>query len=283
MSIARLRRKMRDELSEDAVERFEDLLTSDVCAPWRYLPVSLGIGPILRGAVDENGESMGDWLDINQPALNQTTCRLRFWRTFTDGREPDLVATFLNGEGSASLGLLIEAKHRSGQHTITTDGRSLSQLGHYLIQTRSWAWKDEHLTEEVPPQADRAVLFLTGHWACPTDQLAQARAEAADVLACEADSLPLFWTSWSHIDQTAAQLWQQHHDKLTTHPWLRLLYDQRLHLADRGYIHRERFAGATPAPDALPSPPYDRGISPALPLPDALPPLPWCPDATKPQ
>lgn len=274
---------MRDELSDDAVERFEDLLTSDVCAPWRYLPVSIGIGPVLRGAVNEHGETMGDWLTTAHPTLDQTTCRLRFWRNFTDGREPDLVATFLDEDHTAALGLLIEAKHRSGQHTITTGGRSLSQLGHYLIETQRWTWKDEHLSEEVPPPASRAALFLTGDYACPTDQLARARAEAARELRCPPARLPLFWTSWHHIHQTATQLWKQHQGDVAARPWLRLLYDQSLHLADRGYIHRERFSRTIAVPEALPQPPYARGISPAVPLPDTLPPLPWYPDAAKPQ
>lgn len=265
MSIARLRGK--DYEDADDATRIEDYLTSDVAAAWRYLPVELGIGPVLDAAMDERGGSFAAWASDVGVDLAGTTCRLRFWRKLTDHKEPDLVATFIDATGVCRLGVLIEAKLHSPQHRI--DG--ISQLGHYAGQHIRWAWRDEVLADEAPPIGRRVIVYLTKAASCPTTQLATTRQEAGQTLGQDGETLPLFWLGWRTVAAVAAETWAANRADVASRPWLRLLLEQVLHLGARDLLPRDRFTRVELPLDDLPSPP----VGPSIPLPGHLPAPPY--------
>lgn len=241
------------EIRDLAWERYEDVLTSDVFGVYRYLPPKLGILPFLSHAVDETGQSLGAFLSGFGIVLEQLdVARFRFWPTFGDGREPDLLVKLESYDGQQSVGLLVEAKLDAGQHTI--NGRS--QIGHYLCQHIQDAYGEGSVPWEFP-ELPRPLLFVTRHLAIPKSELRQARVDVRQCLPDLPESqVGVFWVSWFHAAIEAERLWRNHRRNVETSPWLRLLFDLREELRVRDLVPRAPFRGFR-IPARLPQWSYD--------------------------
>ena len=159
---------------------FEDLLTADVFAAFRYLPPHIGIIGFLRTIP-------GLEKQIEQPN-ESSTCTFHFWPVGdVIGREPDvLLEVEINGRISH---IVIEAKYYSGpsdkdDEEIEINGdpqRTGNQLGDQLHDLESGVYRifqdgsrNTQLTLSSR-QEDRALIYLTAHPTRPNYELDSRR------------------------------------------------------------------------------------------------------------
>ena len=211
----------------------EDLLTADVFGAYRYLPVDLGVGPVLAGAVDEGGRTLADWArarTVAWPAL--TEAWFAFWPNL-DGREPDLVVVLGESRQLATIAVLIEVKLHADQHEI--DGRS--QLGHYGLSFLQHRFEDQRI--DVPLPSLRPIVYITKSREPDLTALRRARSELA--LGGREAATDVFWTSWT----AAVEAGEKARDRIAANAprhQLAVIEDLLADLAERGFHRRRRLA-----------------------------------------
>jgi hypothetical protein len=177
---------------------YEDLLTADVFAAFRYLPGDAGIIGFLRSI-----ESIADIIPRPEP---DSTCDFHFWplgELFR--REPDLLLE-LNIAGRL-YHVVIEAKYMSGPSDgddveITHQGESFTignQLadqfrdlvnGEYVVYRGSSRIHSMRLASRVE---DRLLLYFTAHVFRPQEELDRGLEYCPDARG------RLFWANWYHV------------------------------------------------------------------------------------
>ncbi|MCA9923384.1 MAG: hypothetical protein KC421_13475 [Anaerolineales bacterium] len=177
---------------------FEDLLTADVFAAFRYLPSDIGIIGFLRSI--PGLESL-----IEKPD-EHSTCTFHFWPVGSAiGREPDVLLELeINGR---ILHIIIEAKYYSGpsdkdDEEIEINGdpqRVGNQLGDQLHDLEYGVYRifqgSSRNTQLIlnSRQANRFLIYLTAHAVKPTYELSRVSSYYQ-----QAES-KLFWSSWYHV------------------------------------------------------------------------------------
>lgn len=177
---------------------YEDLLTADVFAAFRYLPAHSGIIGFLRSI-----ETVADI--IAQPDAD-STCEFHFWPLGElCRREPDLLLQL--NVGGRLYHAIVEAKYTSGpsdgedfeiahQGEVFTLGNQLGDQfrdllnGEYLVYQGSRRIQRKRLTSR--PE-DRILVYLTAHVFKPQEELDRG------LEYCPQSRGRLFWANWYHV------------------------------------------------------------------------------------
>lgn len=177
---------------------YEDLLTADVFAAFRYLPADAGVIGFLRSI-----ENLAEF--IARPDAN-STCELHFWPLGElCNREPDLLLEL--DIGGRLYHVVVEAKYMSGpsdgedveiihQGEPLTLGNQLGDQfrdllnGEYLVYRGAKRIRRKRLASRVE---DRLQLYLTAHVFRPQEELDLA------VEYCPESRGRLFWANWYQV------------------------------------------------------------------------------------
>ena len=241
---------------ESAWRMYEDVLTADVFGAYRYLPPSLGLLPLLECAVDEKQRSLSAFLETDEIQLQSfDSARIRFWPTFQNGREPDVLIVLSSSHTGRSIAILVEAKLHAQQHEITDSTGTTSQLGHYLREHLAGNYKSQSVPGELP-MGPRPLLYITKHREVSIEELAKARIEVE--AAVDSSEVGLFWVDWGTAGLVARSLWQTHRETVLPSPWIRHLLDLYEEVRARDLLPREPFLGIPKQLQAIERIPYER-------------------------
>jgi hypothetical protein len=177
---------------------YEDLLTADVFAAFRYLPADVGIIGFLR--------SIENVADIIAQPTGDSTCEYHFWPLGElCGREPDLLLEL--NVGGRLYHVVIEAKYMSGpsdgedaeithRGELFTLGNQLGDQfrdllnGEYLVYRGSRRIQRMRLASRV---RDRLLIYLTAHVFSPKEELDRG------LEYCPESRGRLFWANWYQV------------------------------------------------------------------------------------
>jgi hypothetical protein len=188
---AELRGKLSESASLGVAERWEDVLTSSVFGLLAYLPPCLFLS-FLRTARNLKG-------DPAPIAENVATLSLDFWPTPPGwNREPDVVADLISAGGSLLQRVVIEAKYLSGKSqrkepTEEEEAKEHAETGDQLADEMRLALRD-HAQGSVAAHASPVVIYVTGDFAIPADELEESEAR----LARHRSKGPnhIYWLGW---------------------------------------------------------------------------------------
>ena len=174
-------------------DRLEDLLTSDVFGPLRYLPFADGFQHILREARTIHGKR----LIVGEPKYTSLVCfwrkshfrpKVRFWRKLQKS-EPDVVI-----ECGDHL-LLVEAKYLSGKSGESQLAREFSDLMTY-----------------PGTFSERSLVYLTAHRTMPESDITNSYNADRDQAVCkrpdyaEKYEKSTYWLSWFEVRRVIENL-----------------------------------------------------------------------------
>jgi hypothetical protein len=177
---------------------YEDLLTADVFAAFRYLPAGAGIIGFLRSV-----ENMATAIACPE---GTSTCEFHFWPLGQlCRREPDLLLEL--DIGGRLYHVVVEVKYMSGPSDgedveISHRGESFTignQLGDQfrdLLNGQYLVWGGSSRIESKPLTSrpeDRLQLYLTAHVSRPEEELERA------MQRCPESRGRLFWTNWYQV------------------------------------------------------------------------------------
>lgn len=226
MTIAEIHGKI-SHIGSNLSDRLEDLLTSDLFGPMRYLPFEIGLKPILESAINA---STGEHLLIE----NHDTSghfKVSFWPQLTYS-EPDVVI-----ECCGNL-IFVEAKYlsgKSGHFTMEDEGSDNVQAAGSDQLYREYM----DLISYPGSFQSRTLIYLTAHRILPADDIRAGK----DALSVRHQDIPLqeydsnfYWLSWYAVRDKVSQMLE-----LPTHEKFHLiLYDISLLLNRKGF---RRFDG----------------------------------------
>ncbi|MBK7916861.1 MAG: hypothetical protein IPJ94_11500 [Chloroflexi bacterium] len=210
---------------------YEDILTADVFAAFRYLPTQLGIYAFICSIPGLSQK-------LPQLAGNENiTCTFHFW-PFGEKhrREPDVLLALQ--VGPRLFHIVVEAKYMSGAsdleiQEIEQEGvvqRVGNQLGDQLRDLQHGRYRLFQEGQRVQPHnlrsdpADRYLVYLTAHLLKPAEiQRALAIYPAADGR--------LFWANWYQVFEHLQKL----RPYLQTPPYSLILQDICLLLDRKGF------------------------------------------------
>lgn len=217
---------------------FEDLLTADVFATFRYLPAAAGIYAFLQ-TIPGLGEKLP--VPINDEEI---TARFYFWPVGDEQRrEPDVLLALQIG--SRLIHIVAEAKYLSGAsdleiQEVEQDGQ-MYQAGNQLADQfrdlqhgRYRIFQEGQRTEWLTlasKTTDRYLLYLTAHAIRPKAELQQAS------LYCPEAADYLFWTNWYQVYEHFYRIREQ----LITPPYPLILEDICLLLGRKGFASFDGF------------------------------------------
>jgi hypothetical protein len=178
-------------------ENLEDLLTSMVFGPLRYLDYESGLYRFLKHVDDDEFvrqlPSPGEAVEV----------RYDFWPWLTAsecvGCEPDVLLT-LGSDGSDQVRVLVEAKHRSEKSSFADPGNPLvtDQLA------KEWVCLVKYCSLYG---GKPLLLYLTSHHGRPVDDFEDAAKELS--LKCpefaREHPMQCGWLSWRHIGKAFAR------------------------------------------------------------------------------
>jgi len=163
----------------------EDLLTSNVFQLLRYISLENGLLPVLREAVNIDG----DKLNIQRDKYEAELC---FWKNFSNS-EPDIFIELKNKE-NVIYSIMVEAKYLSGKSgTAIFEGEEDAQIYIAGSDQLEREWND--LKGYSAKKNTRCFLvYLTMHWTIPTIDLKSSIEVIGD------DSRKnIYWLNWQSI------------------------------------------------------------------------------------
>ena len=169
-------------------DRLEDLLTSDVFGPLRYLPFAEGLQLILREArlySSDCDERLGERLIVGDPENAPVVC---FWPKLQNS-EPDVVIGYGNHL------LLVEAKYLSGKSGESQLAREFSDL----MTCRG-------------PFSERSLVYLTAHREMPKGDIENSYNAVRERHPEYAQNT--YWLSWFDIHRVIENEIQQIEDEI---------------------------------------------------------------------
>ena len=195
-------------------DRLEDLLTSDVFGPLRYLPAADGILPVLRKARNYKGEKLS--------ICDGSTCelKLQFWPRFTHSErdaqvEPDVVVEY------GKHVVMIEAKYLSGKSGGGED--DFESIGSETASSDQLAKEFHVLKEHYSSYCKHTLIYLTAHNTFPENDIN----EGCSSNNAEDYKRNTYWLSWFDIHDSIEALHisqQDAHKKLILDDIKCLLY-----------------------------------------------------------
>jgi len=155
----------------------EDLLTSDIFGPARYLPADVFLVPFLREATDSDGMNLTATL---------TRPKVQLWPKLpcpSGGYiEPDVLITADDGEI-----VMVEAKYfsgLSGENQLEAEFQALDREG----------------KRRGVGLAKRSLIYLTSDWVRPNAEIAAALGDLQEV-----ERSRVFWLNWTAADRVARE------------------------------------------------------------------------------
>ena len=197
MTVAEIHGKI-SETSGNVSERMEDLLTSDVFGPMRYLRPQEILIPFLETAKSEHGDSF--------PVLGETVkIHCSFWPSLKSPGcipcEPDVLLG-LETDGSVIDLVLIEAKYYSGLSSEEDERPEPNdQLARELDNLCGLSSSDLGWTPGLRV-GRRWLLFVTQDMGMPHGLLAQSLAAYRRKRKRDGD---IYWTSWRFLPSILEQ------------------------------------------------------------------------------
>jgi hypothetical protein len=162
----------------------EDPLTALVFGLMAWVPPSLGLEPLLAGAVDDHRRPLGWGQELSDVSID-------FWpwwdeHDHVDGAEPDAVLTWTRG-GRREL-LVVEAKWKAGKSGTGERDQLMRQYANARILA-----DQEHLFF-------RGLLYVTAGVTVPVNDLRASR-EALQRAGTDrlGDDVNLGWVSWRDL------------------------------------------------------------------------------------
>ena len=185
-----LQAMLRGKLSRPG-EGLEDLLTSNTFGLMKYFPPEAALLPFLSRAFDPLSRTfLGGLLD--------GVVRVERWRFWPNLASPDCipcqpdVEIILSDGGRKRVGLLIEAKYRSGKSSFACEGADapFDQLAREFDNLCALA-REERFTAT-------AVVYVTPAVACPVKDL---EASAREFSAKRGERAAIYWASWRSLPE----------------------------------------------------------------------------------
>lgn len=166
----------------------EDLLTSNVFGSIKYVPIELGLIPLLSSAENHEGRI------FSQPGIDSILeVRYEFWPLLHEvgcaACEPDLLIRITHINGKRSL-ILVESKYLSGKSSEADEMDTPSdQLA------REWS---NLVSLAKRCNANPIMLYVTAGTVFPTSDVEAARLELGSKCP-EKSEMNIFWLSWRSL------------------------------------------------------------------------------------
>ncbi len=195
MTVAEIRGKISSSGSNIS-DRMEDLLTSDVFGPLRYLPFAEGLLPILSQA--QNYHS-GKTLEIGD---SSSEVRFHFWPRL-EKSEPDVLI-----ECGDHL-LMIEAKYMSGKSGNFDEDEEQNGDNEVAASSDQLAREFQDLEQYDGNFSKRSLLYVTAHRVLPKEDIesshkAISQIENAGYALSYRENT--YWLSWVKVHDTIEKL-----------------------------------------------------------------------------
>lgn len=166
-------------------DRLEDKLTGDVFGALRYLPINIGILPVINQCYSDNKIKILDFLSKSKYA------KYLFWPRSHEYGEIDLIIEFYSNKNSSIKGVLgIEVKYHSpisSDQDITTTDNMSEDAKHQL-------WRYMKLLKEKYPSDPKGLVFLTDNL-----DLSKHHIEKANILDKKHSDVIGLSISWSKV------------------------------------------------------------------------------------
>ena len=218
----------------NVTDRLEDLLTSDLFGPLRYLPFELGLRPILEGAINLQTEKN---LDMGAQDAGEEY-KVDFWPRLPTC-EPDVLIS------TEDHIFLVEAKYLSGESGHYQEGQDIDDGESELVAAGSDQLYREYedLVSLPGSQTKRSLIYLTAHRTPPIDDI-EAGAKALIRLEKGQDEIEryrssVYWLSWFKVREIVSDLLRR-----ADQPLQQVIYQDILELLLRkGFRHYEGVDG----------------------------------------
>lgn len=176
-------------------DRMEDLLTSNVFQLLRYVPIELGILPILSSAENSHQEGLRNKFDLPKGV---NTVSYYFWRKF-DNWEPDIFIEIKQND-KILANVMIEAKYmsgKSGSATYEEEDGTKTYIAHSDQLEKLW-----HSLKAHSVHTPYYLLYLTMDWVMPI----QSINESIEAIADDDCRDYIYWLSWQTIHTTLTKI-----------------------------------------------------------------------------
>lgn len=188
MIIAELHGKLSCE--KPANERMEDVLTSNVFGAMKFVGWQYGFFQWLQSAQSFNRRSFAREV---LPATAMIECvHYRFWPTFENGREPDLIIGFETS--TLIVQLILESKYLSGSSNIQID-RDDEKF--QMLSGNQIADQINFIGHFFPNPQNKVIenvyMLITSHWSPPSLTYEQAKPHILR------KDVPIYWTNWQSL------------------------------------------------------------------------------------
>jgi len=179
-------------------DRMEDLLTSNVFQLLRYLPIELGILPVLSSAENSHDEEQRRTFLIANGVNNVS---YYFWRRFNNW-EPDVFIELKQDENILA-NIMVEAKYLSGKSGSAVyeeeDGAEL-YVAHSDQLEKLWSALKDH--SKCTPYY---LFYLTMDWVMPIPSIDESIKAIADDNCRDS----IYWLNWQSIHTTINEIVQK--------------------------------------------------------------------------
>ncbi len=209
----------------NVTDRLEDLLTSDLFGPLRYLPFESGLKPILESSINLHTENK---LDIGSTSV-EDFYEVDFWPRFKTC-EPDVVIY------TEDHIVLVEAKYLSGKSGHYQEDQEYDDGESELVAAGSDQLYREYqdLVALPRPHGKRSLIYLTAHRTPPKDDI-EAGVRALIKLEkghaeIERYRASVYWLSWFKVREIVLDLLKkadQSREKIIYDDILKLLLRKR--------------------------------------------------------
>lgn len=173
-------------------DRMEDILTSNVFQLLRYLPIELGILPVLSSAENSHGEEQRRTFVIPTGVNNVS---YHFWSRF-DNWEPDVFIELKQGK-KVLANIMVEAKYLSGKSGTAVYEEEEDGATIYVAHSDQL----EKLWNSLKAYSDHVpyyLFYLTMDWVMPI----QSINESIKAISDDDFRDNIYWLNWQTIHTT---------------------------------------------------------------------------------